>query len=186
MSRLPDLDRDRLSPQQAALFDAIAATPRGAGMALEGPFGVWMHSPALGEAAQRLGEQVRYHSALPPRLSELAILVCARHWRADYEWHVHAPIALRAGITEAAVAAIRAGGEPPLTAEDEAVVHAFTAALLRTRRAPDGLYQRASALLGERTVVDLTVLVGYYSLVALTLNAFEVEAAEAVDWGGPE
>lgn len=184
MSRLPDLRREDLSPEQAALFDAIASTPRGPGMALEGPFGVWMHSPVIGDAAQRLGEQVRYRSALPPRLSELAILVCARHWRADFEWHVHAPIAVRAGIAEAAVAAIRSGAEPEFAQEDEALVHAFAAALLGTSRVPEDLYARATAMLGERAVVDLTLLVGYYSLVALSLNAFEVEAPEPVDWGG--
>jgi 4-carboxymuconolactone decarboxylase len=183
MSRLPDLKREDLSPEQAALFDAIASTPRGPAMALEGPFGVWMHSPVIGDAAQRLGEQVRYRSSLPPRLSELAILACARHWRTDYEWHVHAPIAARAGVAQDAVDAIRTGAKPQFANEDETLVHAFAATLLRTGRAPEHLYERAVVLLGERAVVDLTLLVGYYSLVALSLNAFEVKAPQPVGWG---
>lgn len=182
MSRLPELDRDALTPEQAALYESIAST-RGPGVALEGPFGVWMHSPRLGEAAQRLGKQLRYDSALPPRLSELAILICARRWRADFEWQVHAPIALRAGVAGETIDAIRTGKAPAFAAADEAAVRAFATALLETSRVPDSAYSAALAALGEQALVDLTGLVGYYTLVAFTLNAFEAGALERVDWG---
>lgn len=182
MSRLPELRRESLTREQALLFEAIATGPRGGAIALDGPFGVWMHSPAFGLAAQRLGRQVRYESALPQRLSELAILVCARRWRAGFEWSVHAPIAEKAGVAPDVIEAIRQGRAPPFALPDEAVVHDFSRALLETSRAPDEVYRRAAALLGETALVDLTGLLGYYTLVAFTLNAFEVEAEAPVDW----
>lgn len=180
MSRLPELRKEDLTSEQRALFDAIAAGPRGERMALEGPFGVWLHSPAFGQEAQRLGVQARYHTSLPPRLSELAILVCARRWQATYEWHVHAPIALAAGVSPAVVDALAEDRTPVFTAVDEQAVHDFAAALLATGRAPDEAYAAARAALGEAGVVDLVGVLGYYTLVAFTLNAFEVEVpAEA-------
>jgi 4-carboxymuconolactone decarboxylase len=182
MSRLPELASEALSPEQAALLEAIAST-RGADIALQGPFAVWMHSPGLGEAAQRLGARLRYHSSLPPRLSELVILACARHWRAAFEWHVHAPLARRAGVAAPVIEAVRLGREPAFAAADEAAVHAFALSLLRTSRVPDPVYQQAGGLLGDAALVELAGLVGYYTLVAFTLNAFEVDAPAPVDWG---
>lgn len=176
MSRLAEVAAGNLSVGQATLLNAIARSPRGARMAFEGPFGVWMHSPEVGNAAQELGQKVRYESSLPPRLSELAILVCARHWRAGYEWYVHAPIAREAGIGEAIVEAIATGEPPVFSAEDEALVHRCSASLLATSRLGEADYQEAIGQLGERGVVDLVALLGYYSLVAFTLNAFEVDA----------
>lgn len=181
MPRLPSLSREGLSPEQAALFDSIAST-RGAEVALDGPFGVWMHSPRLGEAAQRLGRHVRYHTVLPPRLSELAILVCAQHWRADFEWHVHAPAARAAGMSDEMLDAIRKGRAPQAAASDERVVYEFTRSLLKTSRVPQDRYDSAVEIIGRQGVIELTALVGYYTLVAMTLNAFEVEAPAPVAW----
>lgn len=175
MSRLPELRKQDLSAEQLALFEAIASGPRGERMALEGPFGVWLHSPAFGQEAQRLGVHARYHTSLPRRLSELAILVCARRWLAAYEWHVHAPIALAAGVAPAIIDALAEDRTPAFTAADEQAVHDFAAALLADGHVPDRIYAAARTALGEAGVVDLVGVLGYYTLVAFTLTAFEVQ-----------
>jgi 4-carboxymuconolactone decarboxylase len=176
MARLPEIRRDKLSAAQEALLNAIGQSPRGVGMAFEGPFGVWMHSPEIGNTAQQLGQKLRYGSALPARLSELAILVCASHWRASYEWHVHAPIARAAGLGDIVIDAIATGHTPVFSAADEAVIHRCATSLLATSRLDEADYRAAVDQLGEQGTVDLVALLGYYTLVAFTLNAFEVNA----------
>jgi 4-carboxymuconolactone decarboxylase len=181
MPRLPELRREDLSPEQDVLFQAIAST-RGEDIALTGPFRIWMESPQIGDACQRLGEQVRYRSSLPPRLSELAILVCARHWRADFEWHVHARIAQAAGVAGDVIRDVRQGRSPQTAAADERAVHDVAQSLLRNGRVAEETYQAALELVSLKGIVDLTALVGYYTLVAMTLNAFEVLGPTSVDW----
>ena len=98
MPRIPDLDPARLDPEQKRIHDEIASGPRGK---VEGPLRVWLTSPALADKAQALGAFCRYGTSLPPRLSELAILVMGACWQAGFEWFVHAPIAVKAGLTKA-------------------------------------------------------------------------------------
>jgi len=121
--------------------------------------------------AQRLGEYLRYRSALGLRLSELAILVTARHWDQGAEWAIHVPIALREGVHAATIAAVALGERPRDMAPDEAVVHDFCAELHRTRQVGDATWERAVGALGEQGVVDLTGLCGYYALLAMVMNA---------------
>jgi 4-carboxymuconolactone decarboxylase len=166
-----------LSPAQAILRDAITQSPRGAQMVFEGPFGVWMHSAEIGNAAQNLGQKVRYEGALPPRLSELAILICARHWRAAYEWQVHAPIAARAGLAQSIIADIAAGVTPSFQSADEAAVYHCALNVVVTSRMPRAVYDQGLKQLGEAALVDLVALLGYYTLVAFTLNVFEVDGS---------
>lgn len=172
MSRLAPLDPASLDPEQKRVHDAIASGPRGR---VEGPLRVWLESPALADRAQALGAFCRYDSSLPPRLSELAIIVTGAFWRAGFEFFIHAPLAEKAGISAAAIEAIRTGGQPVFARDDERTVHDFTKELLTTRRVPDAIYWRAREMLGERGVVDLVGIVGYYGLISLTINAFEVE-----------
>jgi 4-carboxymuconolactone decarboxylase len=171
MLRIPDLDEAALSPEQKKVYDAIVAGPRGA---VRGPLRIWLHSAALAERAQDLGAFCRYHSSLPPRLSELAILVVAAFWRAGYEWAVHAPQALAAGIEPSAIDAIRQNRSPHLEQADAAAVYAFARELLESRQVREETYRKAAAELGDRGVVDLVGVLGYYGLVSMTIAAFKV------------
>lgn len=166
--RLPPIPREAMTPEQQRSADALVRGRRGA---LFGPFVPLLRSPELLDRAQRLGEYLRYDSALPARLRELAILVTARHFRQAYEWHVHAPAAIEAGLAPATIAEIAAGRRPQPARDDEAVVHDFCAELHTRHEVRDDSYAAALALLGERGVVDLTGVCGYYGLLALVMNA---------------
>lgn len=133
----------------------------------------WLGHPELARRAAHLGELVRYGTALEPRLSELAILVVARHWSCAYEWAVHVGEASRAGVDAAVIDAIGRGLTPDLPAPD-AVVVATAAMLARTGRLDDAAYAAAQSALGEPALTDLIAVVGYYTLVAFSLNAREV------------
>ena len=171
MPRIPDLVLEKLSPEQRRAYDAIVAGPRGR---VVGPLRVWLESPQLADHAQALGAFCRFGTSLPPRLSELAIITAGAFWRAKFEWHAHAPMAIKAGIEPAAVEAIRAAKTPQFSNSDEAAVHAFAHELLETRRVSEPTYRRIADALGRQAVVELVGILGYYSLVSLTLNAFEV------------
>lgn len=171
MTRVPPLDPDSLSPEQRAVYDAISAGPRGS---VRGPLAVWLQSPPLAQRAQELGAYCRFGSSLPPRLSELAILVTARHWRSAYEWHAHAPFAKRGGLSDAAIEAIRTATEPALAGEDERVVYRFASEMLRDRAISQPTFDEAQRVLGMRAVVDLVGVLGYYGLISMTINAFEI------------
>jgi 4-carboxymuconolactone decarboxylase len=179
MPRIPDLVLEKLSSEQRRAYDAIVSGPRGR---VVGPLRVWLESPQLADHAQALGAFCRFGTSLPPRLSELAIITTGAFWRASFEWHAHAPMAIKAGIDPAAVEAIRTGKAPRFARADEAAVHAFSSELIETRRVSDQAFQRAVDVLGLEGVVELVGILGYYSLVSLTLNAFEVP----VPAGAPE
>ena len=171
MPRLPDIDPATLDAEQKRIHDEIVAGPRGK---VEGPLRVWLTSPGLADKAQALGAFCRYGTSLPQRLSELAILVTGAYWQAGFEWHVHAPIGLAAGLDPAAVEQIRIGGEPRLTNDDEIAVYRLSRELLTTRRVSGETYAFAEKVLGERALVDLVGVLGYYGLISMTINAFEV------------
>lgn len=173
MQRIPQLDPATLTAEQKRVYEEIAGGPRGG---VRGPLAVWLRRPALADTAQALGRYCRYDSALDPRLSELAILVTARIWDAAFEWAAHEPHALKAGLPASVVEALREDREPEFDAEDEAVVYAVSRRLNLDRRLSDDLYARALATLGEDRLIDLIGVLGYYSLVSMTLNAFEVQA----------
>jgi len=172
MSRLAPPDPDKLTPEQRRVYDAIASGPRGQ---VRGPLAIWLHRPGLADRAQTLGQYCRYDSSLPPRLSELAILVTAKVWRAEFEWWAHKQHALKAGLAPAVIDAIRDGQEPAFESAEEAVVYRFSKTLNHERAVPDALYREAVDLLGEGGVVDLTGILGYYALISMTLKVFEVE-----------
>jgi 4-carboxymuconolactone decarboxylase len=175
MARMPDLDPAKLSPEQRKVYDAILAGPRGH---VVGPLRVWLQSAELADRAQALGAFCRFGTSLPPRLSELAILVTGAHWRAAFEWHAHAPMGLKAGLDAAAIEAIRVGQKPGLTKSDEIAVYDFARELLETRKVSDATYARAVAALGQTGVVELVGILGYYGLISMTINAFEVPLPE--------
>jgi 4-carboxymuconolactone decarboxylase len=138
------------------------------------PFGPFVHllkSPELMTRVSALGEYLRFRSALPPRLSELAILITAAHWRQEYEWSVHAPIALQAGIPQAALDAVWQGELPRDLDSDQLALHDLCIAVHRDRTVFPVLRDRAIAALGEQGVVDAIGICGYYSLLAMILNS---------------
>jgi 4-carboxymuconolactone decarboxylase len=179
MQRIEDIVPTELDAEQRQVYDAILSGPRGV---VQGPLRVWLHSPQLADRAQSLGAFCRYGTVLDQRLSELAILVTGAFWQAGFEWHVHAPIALAAGLDPDAVEAIRTGGMPRFARADEAVVYAFAQELLTTKRVSRETYAQAENALGRRGVVDLVGILGYYGLISMTITAFEI----AVPAGAPE
>ncbi len=171
VQRPPVLDEAALSPAQTEVFNAIRQGPRGI---VEGPLRIWLQSPDLAQRAQSLGAYCRYGTRLSPYLSELAILVVGAHWRSGFEWHVHAPIARASGLTEAAISAIYDGEAPSLTDEKAQAVYEFSQQLVRTRHVAHDTYSRAVLVLGLDAVVDLVGVLGYYTLISMTINAFHV------------
>ncbi|ADJ64998.1 carboxymuconolactone decarboxylase family protein [Herbaspirillum seropedicae] len=172
-NRLPAIVREQMTSEQTAMLDAILAGPR---KNLNGPFVAWIHSPALGELAQRLGAFCRYETGLPLRLSELAILATAAAWQSQAEWHIHLPIAVEAGILPDVAEQIRQGATPDFPLEDERVIWNFANELYRDKRVSERTYAAAVAMFGLPVVVNLVGLLGYYALVAMTLNAFGMRA----------
>jgi len=171
MARLPELDPAKFSAEQKKVHDAILAGPRGK---VVGPLKVWLNNPGLAEHAQALGAYARFNSSLPPRLSELAICVTGAFWTANYEWYAHAPLAIKAGIDPAAIEAIRTGATPKLTKSDEQAIYDFAQELVTVKRVSSATFERAKKELGLTSVIDLVGIIGYYSLVSVTLNAFEM------------
>jgi 4-carboxymuconolactone decarboxylase len=171
MPRVQDIVPTELDAEQKRVYDAILAGPRGV---VEGPLRVWLHSPQLADQAQALGAFCRYGTTLEPRLSELAILVTGSFWKAGFEWHVHAPIGVKAGLDPNAVEAIRKGEPPHFPRSDEAAVYAFAQELLTKRCVCDQTYAEAQHALGQRGLVDLVGILGYYALISMTIVAFEV------------
>jgi 4-carboxymuconolactone decarboxylase len=141
---------------------------------MSGPFLCYLYSPAFGELAQTLGAYCRYGTSIPPRLSEFAILVTARLWKAQYEWAAHAPIAEKQGVTPETIRDLRAGRPPAKAPKDERAVHAFITELYRKKRVSDRTYRSVHAILGDAGVVELTGLLGYYAMVAMTLDVFRM------------
>jgi 4-carboxymuconolactone decarboxylase len=181
LPRLKPLPEARLTLRQRELRDAIASGPRGKFPA-GGPFGIWLRAPDFGLLAQKLGAHCRYQTGLSPRLSEFAILVTARLWRAQYEWSAHAPIAESAGVMPQTIQDLRAGRAPKTAAEDERAIYRFIHELYRKQRVSSRTYGRVNALLGEAGVVELVGILGYYALVAMTLNVFRVPPPPGAAW----
>ena len=162
-----------MDSDQRRVHDETVAGRRGR---MPAPLLAWLRSPEMASRAQKLGEFVRYETSLPPRLSELAILLTARFWTSQYEWALHKAEALKAGLDPAAIDAIAHRELPQFQNHDEEVVQDFVVSLHRTHAVPDDVYREAVAALGERGVVELVGLLGYYTLIAMTVNTFDIEA----------
>ena len=156
---------------QQHVAQAVASGPRGG---LRGPFHALLRSPELADAAQKLGEYVRFKSSIPPRLNELAILLTARHWTAQYEWFAHRRLAMQAGVSQDIADAIAEGKKPAVLGPEETIVYNFCHELLDTGQVSDANYKAVVDKFGERGAVDLIGVMGYYSLVAMVLNVDRV------------
>jgi len=172
--RLALIDEAHMNDAQRALMEALRAGPRGKSITPRGPFAVWLHAPEFGNLAQTLGAHCRYKTALPPRLSEFAILCTAHLWRAQYEWFAHAPMAEKAGVKPKTIQDLRAGREPKAAPKDERAIYGFVQELYKTRRVSDRTYKRVHAFLGDAAIVELVGILGYYVLISMTLNVFRM------------
>ncbi len=170
--RLVPLDLNKLTPEQKTVADAIVSGPRGG---LRGPFEPWLRSPTLADRAQKLGEYCRFGNVLPRDLSELAIILVGRHFRSQYEFYAHARLGREAGLSDAIIEAVRTRQSPPFTREVERVIYDFVEEYLARNRVSDANYKRAVDAFGERGVVDLVGVCGYYMLVSMTLNVFQMQ-----------
>jgi 4-carboxymuconolactone decarboxylase len=185
-SRVAVLAEDRLSPIQRALLDSIRSGPRGAGTTIRGPFAVFLHAPAFGELAQQLGGYCRFKTAVPPRLSEFAILVTAKLWQAQYEWFAHVPMAERAGVSKETIRDLYRGRMPTSAPKDERAIYDFIQELYKTRRVSDKNFKRVNAILGDAATIELVGILGYYVLISMILNVFRMSPPEGEPLPFPE
>ncbi len=178
--RLPALEASALTPAQKAVFDAIQQGPRGAGgraVGMAGPFGVWVRAPRVGGAIQALGAAVRYDTTLAANVREVAICSVGVFHRARFEFVAHRRLALEAGVDAAKLERLRTEDDPGFTGS-EGVAYRVAIELLNDHRIDEELYAEAHAEFGEEGLIELVTTVGYYCLVSLTLNAFEVPLPE--------
>ena len=188
MSRLTPVSKHDCSEQQAEVFDAVTGGKRSTGRgpnnflaadgALRGPFNAMVHSPALGLVLQRLGEILRFEGELDDDAREVAILVVAAHWRARFEWWAHARIAREAGVSDDILSALSRTDTPELSTTLLTAVHAYASEIVHSRTVTEATYAEARRLLGEAALVELTILLGYYTTISMILNAFEVPLPE--------
>lgn len=177
MARITMPSPEEMTPEQAAACDEVIKGPRGK---VPVPMIAWLHNPELARRLQKLGELLRFETSLSAAETELAILVCARHWTSHVEWRAHKALALKAGLDPRIPAAIAARQTPEFQDERTRTVFELCSALLESGRISDSLYQKATGILGERGVVELIAIAGYYCLAAFTLNTFELGLPEMV------
>lgn len=177
MARLGMLLENELTDEQRTVRDEAVAGIRGK---VPAPMIAWLRNPELARRAQRLGEILRYQTSLEPKLSELAILVCGRHWTSHLEWVAHKREALKAGLDPKIIEDIAARREPVFSDERQALVYEVASTLLSTSRVPKPLYNQAVTMLTERGVVELVAIIGYYCFAGLTLNVFELGLPENI------
>lgn len=166
--RMPPISDADMTTEQRQAVAGYAATRNTSVFA--GPFVPLLRSPELLDRVQRVGEYLRYRNALPRRLSEMAILIAARHWSQQFEWNIHTADATTAGLADPVITAIAEGRRPSPLEEDETAVYDFCLELLHNKSVSDATYSRALALAGDQGVIDLVGLLGYYSLLAMVMN----------------
>jgi len=171
--RMAEIPLDKMTPEQRTIAEAIMTGPRGR---LSGPFNTWLRSPVLGDRLQKVGEYIRFNTSLDKRLNEMAIIMTAQAWGSQYEWYAHAPLALKAGLDPEIVKALGAGRKPEKMKDDEAIVWEFTTQLRSNHYVDDAIYAKALETFGEKGIVDLVAVNGYYDTVSMTLNVAHVKA----------
>ncbi|MGG5822452.1 carboxymuconolactone decarboxylase family protein [Falsiroseomonas sp. HW251] len=169
--RIPLPGRDELDAAQREVWDRVVSGPRGQ---VIGPLRAAIHNAELAGRWSALGEALRFNTSLPKRLSELAICVTGRRWSSQVEWFVHARAAEQAGVSVAVLDAIRDGRAPYIADAGEAAVYDFARELQHDGRVSDAAYAAARDAFGVKGVVELTALIGYYTMVSMTLNAHGV------------
>ena len=177
MARIPLVSESAMTPQQRRVYDAMLSGPRKS--APVGPLAIAMHRPELAEAWSALGLVLRFNSSFEPRLREFTILLTGRYWDCEFEWASHEAEARKAGLSAASIETLRRGGTQ-FDAPDEQLIHDYGVALLDRHFVGEALYGRVRDMFGVTGVVELTALIGYYAMVALTLNAHEFGVPDGV------
>jgi 4-carboxymuconolactone decarboxylase len=170
--RFAPLSEEKMTPEQKRVAQGIASGPRGSWQ--RGPFKALLRSPEIADRVQKVGEFVRFKSSIEPRLNELAIILCARKWTAQYEWYAHRELAMKAGLKPDIADAIAEGKRPANMQADEAVVYDFAHQLLHTGAVSDAAFGAVKEKFGEQGVIDLIGAVGYYTIVSFVLNVDRV------------
>ncbi len=165
--RMPEIPTSKLTEAQKKAVDEFTKTR---GNSPNGPFIPLLRSPEVMLQAKRMGDYLRFKSVLPPRLSELAILITARRWTQQFEWSVHAPIAIKAGVSPEIVKAISEGRRPATMSDDEATVYDFCTELHQNQSVSDAVYARALTKFGEQGIIDMTAINGYYTFLSMIMN----------------
>jgi 4-carboxymuconolactone decarboxylase len=183
-NRFPSIPAEQMTPEQRTLAAAIQGGPRaavpGRDNSIGGPFNPWLRSPAVGDLLQQLGAQLRFRTSIPTALNEFAIIITAREWSSQYEWYAHHRLALAAGLPPAIAEAVAQGRRPEGMDEDQRIVWEFCTELHRNRFVSDATFDAAKARFGERGVIDLIAVSGYYVTVAMTLNTARVGLPDGV------
>ena len=169
--RLEIIEQDKMTAAQRELHSRIA----GARGAVRGPFNLWLYSPELCDRVEALGKFVRFDSSIPPQLRDLAILVTARHWDSSYMWHSYSKRAAEGGIANEVIQAIAERRKPAFARREDQAVYDYAIELLYKHHVGETTFRTAEAVIGKATLVELTALIGNYSMVAMALNAFEVD-----------
>ena len=168
--RLKLLSPGEMNTDQKQTYEEAIAGKRGAAPA---PMMAWLNSPEVARHATRLGEQLRFNTMFPPKLSEIAILVTARHWTAHYEWYAHRRLALKGGLDAKIIDAIRDRRTPDFDDPVAQMIYDVAKSLHEGHGLTQPLYDAAIARLSERGLVEIIGLCGYYTMVSMTLNTFE-------------
>ena len=166
--RFGPIPEDAMSPQQRALADALISGPRGG---IRGPFPALLRNPKLADQVRILGHTIRFENSLPPALRELVVLIAARFWSAEYEWYAHSLIAAEAGLDSVIIEAIKLERRPEAMSPDEGLIYDLCTELLNDKDICDATYAAAVGRFGEVAILDAVCTAGYFSLVALILNA---------------
>ena len=173
--RFAPLKAEELNPAQKAWADMIAAPPRNAKFA-NPPYRAYIRNPDLARRLSAMSDYLRWNTSLPPRLSELAILITARQWTAQYEWFAHYPLALKGGLDPKVADAVATGNRPDNMRDDEAALYDLAMALYRDKKVTDPVYKAALDKFGERGIMDIIGIIGYYDLVSMTLITMQAGA----------
>lgn len=166
-TRLPDIPLDQYTAEQKVAAQEFEKARKKAPW---GPFAMLMYSPQLMNNARAMGDYLRYNSVFSSRLSEFAILITAREWHQDYEWHIHYPIAIKEGLNPDIANAIKEGRRPEGMSEDESIVYDFTIELQRNKRVSETTFNKTEKRFGKKGAVDLAGIAGYYTFLAMEMN----------------
>jgi 4-carboxymuconolactone decarboxylase len=175
--RMPPIATGALTDAQIRAIDEFKAARS---VDISGPFVPLLRSPELMSRARAMGDYLRYKSSLPPRLSEFVILLTARRWTQQYEWHAHQPLAIQGGLRAEIVSAIAEGRKPTTMAEDEEAIYALWDEVQRNQSVTDATYARAIGKIGDQGVVDVLGITGYYTMLAMVMNTTRTPLPEGV------
>jgi 4-carboxymuconolactone decarboxylase len=175
IARFAPLKAEELNPAQKAWADMIAAPPRNAKFTGP-PYRAYIRNPDLAPRLSALSDYLRWNTSLPPRLSELAILITARQWTAQFEWFAHYPLALKGGLDPAVAGDIAVGKRPDNMKDDEAALYDLVMALYRDKKVTDSVYKAALDKFGERGIMDIIGIIGYYDITSMTLITMQATA----------